>query len=49
VIKPSVAKSKLIAQRSGIEFYHGKPCKNCGGTIRSTESGKCVVCNKVKL
>lgn len=48
MIKPTVAKSKLIAQRSGIEFYHGKPCKNCGNTIKSTESGRCTVCVKVQ-
>lgn len=25
-------------------YYHGRPCKRCGGTARSVERGDCMVC-----
>ncbi len=41
-----IAKTKNKALKDKIPFYHGKPCKNCGDTIKSIESYKCVVCFK---
>jgi len=32
----------------GERFYHGEPCRNCGGTLRYTNSRACVACMRSK-
>ena len=30
------------------KHYHGKPCKNCGGTLKFVRNGGCIVCHAEK-
>lgn len=37
---------RLEFAKAGMKHYHGKPCKNCGETLRFVISADCVSCNR---
>lgn len=37
-----VAESRKKAKETGSKYYHGKPCKKCGSTVREYPKGACV-------
>lgn len=37
----TVKPTRQQAIAAGLMFYHGRPCKHCGGTKRYAKSGKC--------
>jgi hypothetical protein len=34
----------MIPRRPDVIFYRGKPCRNCGGTLRYRKTRGCVDC-----
>lgn len=38
--------NRQVAKDSGEKTYHGKPCRNCGETLKVTVNGSCVSCKK---
>lgn len=34
------------ALKQGLKYYHGTPCRTCGGTERTISSGNCAICKK---
>lgn len=39
-------KSRKESLEGGHKFYHGKPCRNCEGTLKYASMGTCVSCWK---
>lgn len=37
---------RKVALEMGAKRYHGKPCKNCGETLKLASTGACVECQK---
>lgn len=36
------------ALEAGLQFYEGKPCKNCGGTQRNVSDWNCTECGRAR-
>lgn len=45
---PPVNDDRVKAQFEGRRRYHGRPCKNCGGTEKYVENYLCCECAKNK-
>ena len=41
-----IGKDRQEALSLGLKQYHGKPCKQCGTTIKITSCRKCLECNR---
>lgn len=41
--------NRYAAAEAGEPTYHGKPCKNCGATLKNTALGACIDCRKKSM
>ena len=47
-IGPPINSDRVAAQFAGRKTYHGRPCRNCGGTEKYVENYLCCACAKRK-
>lgn len=45
-IPPFNLMNRQEAITAGKPIYHGKPCKNCGDTLKYVENCRCMKCNR---